>query len=116
MLSIGARSLAGGWCAARKANSAGCCGVDLVLVSPGLDPAYSPAVVAQEALSTRCSQTFLPLPDPVCAPDEQNPDVTHDTIDQTISYTRAAVSAVQEIRYTRSLKAYGPARLSSSRW
>ena len=40
------RSLAGGYCAARKASSAGCCGVDLVLVSPRLDPADSPAVVA----------------------------------------------------------------------
>lgn len=27
-----------------------CCGVVLVLVSPGLDPGYSPAVAAQEAL------------------------------------------------------------------
>lgn len=41
-----------------------CCGVVLVLVSPGVDPAYSPAVVAQGALSARCSQAFLPLPDP----------------------------------------------------
>jgi hypothetical protein len=28
-----------------------CWGVVLVLVSPGLDPAYGPAVAAQEALS-----------------------------------------------------------------
>jgi hypothetical protein len=43
-----------------------CCGGVLVLVSPGLDPAYSPAMAAQEALS-------------------RTPDVTCDTIDQTIS-------------------------------
>lgn len=42
--------MAGGCCAGRKARSAGCCGVVLVLVSPGVDPAYSPAVVAQGAL------------------------------------------------------------------
>jgi hypothetical protein len=68
MLCMGGRSLAGGCCAGRKASSAGCGGVVLVLVSPGLDPAYSPAVAAQEALSARCSQEFLPLPDPVCTP------------------------------------------------
>lgn len=73
MLGMGGGSLAGGCCAGRKASSAVCCGVVLVLVSPGLDPAYSPAVVAQEALSPRCSQAFLPLPDPVCTPDQQNP-------------------------------------------
>jgi hypothetical protein len=83
MLCMGGRSLAGGWCAG-KASSAGCCGVVLVLVSPGLDLAYGPAVVAQEALSTRCSQAFLLLPDPVCTPDEQKLDVTYDTIGQTI--------------------------------
>jgi hypothetical protein len=84
MLCMSDRSLAGGCCAGRKASSAGCCGVVLVLGAPGLDPAYSPAVVAQEALSTRCSQAFLPLPDPVCTPDEQNPGCHYDTIDQTI--------------------------------
>lgn len=52
MLCLGGRSLAGGCCAERKASSAVCCGVVLVLVSPGLAPAHSPAVVAQEALST----------------------------------------------------------------
>lgn len=55
MLCMGGRSLAGGCCAGRKASSAVCCGVVLVLVSPGLAPAYSPAVVAQEALSTMCA-------------------------------------------------------------
>ena len=59
-----------------------CRGVVLGLVSPGLDPAYSPAVVAQEALSTRCSQAFLPLPDPVCTPDEQNPGCKRNGADQ----------------------------------
>ena len=59
-----------------------CRGVVLGLVSPGLDPAYSPAVVAQEALSTRCSQAFLPLPDPVCTPDQQNPGCKRNGADQ----------------------------------
>lgn len=61
MLCMGGRSLAGGCCAGRKASSTVCCGVVLVLVPPGLDPAYGPAVAAQEALSTRCSQALLPL-------------------------------------------------------
>src|SRR5918997_3760571 len=81
---MGGRSLTGGCCAGRKASSAVCCGVVLVLVSPGLDPAYSTAVAAQVAVSTRCSQAFLPLPDPVCTPDQENSNVTYDTIDQTI--------------------------------
>ena len=51
MLCMGGRSLAGGCCAGRKTSSAVCCGGVLVLVSPGLDPADSPAVAAPEALS-----------------------------------------------------------------
>ena len=81
---MGGRALTGGCCAGRKASSAGCCGVVLVLVSPGLDLAYSPAVATQEALSTRGSQACLPLPDPVCTSDQENPGVTYDTIDQAI--------------------------------
>jgi hypothetical protein len=96
MLCMGGRSLAGGCCAGRKASSAGCCGVVLVLVAPGLDPAYSPAVVAQEALSTRCSQAFLPLPDPVCTPDEQNSDLpgcvaVSDSYDECVRLMREAI-------------------------
>ena len=86
MLCMGGRSLAGGCCAGRKASSAGCCGVVLVLVAPGLDPADSPAVVAQEELSTvrgvlkRFCRCLIRCVHRI----SRTPDVTYDTIDQTI--------------------------------
>ena len=93
---MGGRSLTGGCCADHKASFAVCCGVVLVLVSPGLDPAYSPAVAAQEALSTRCSQAFLPLPDPVCTPDEQNPGfhLRHDRSDDLCAVVGSGISVL----------------------
>ena len=83
MRCTGGRSLTGGCCAARKASSAGCCGVVLVLVSPGLDPDYSPAVVAQEALSTRCSKRSCRCRIRSVTGSAEPPDVSYDTIDQT---------------------------------
>ena len=45
-----------------------CCGGVLVLVSPGLDPAYSPAVGAQEALSRTTNVTYDAIDQTICVP------------------------------------------------
>ena len=44
----------------------------------------SAQTTAPKASAVSCSQSHLPLPDPVCTPGVTNPDVRQDTIDSTI--------------------------------
>ena len=55
----------------------------LLAGATGSAPA-SAQTAAPQASAVSCSQSFLPLPDPVCTPGVTNPDVRQDTIDSTI--------------------------------
>ncbi|MFG3223706.1 hypothetical protein ACGF07_02825 [Kitasatospora sp. NPDC048194] len=56
------------------------------------------------ALAATCSQSYLPLPDPVCTPGATNPDVTQDTIDDTICVGGYSTSIRPSTSYTNRLK------------
>ncbi|GHI41080.1 hypothetical protein [Streptomyces violascens] len=51
-----------------------------------------------------CSQSYLPLPDPVCQPGAYNPDVTQDTIDSTICVSGWTKTVRPPTSYTNPLK------------
>ncbi|MER7755888.1 hypothetical protein [Kitasatospora sp. NPDC097643] len=55
-------------------------------------------------LAATCSQAYLPLPDPVCTPGATNPDVTQDTIDDTICVGGYSSSIRPSTSYTNRLK------------
>ncbi|MFJ9608766.1 hypothetical protein ACIRS1_20755 [Kitasatospora sp. NPDC101176] len=89
-----------------------------------LAPALATAVLAAAALATggtahaapathtagraataaTCSQAYLPLPDPACTPGATNPDVTQDTIDDTICVGGYSTSIRPSTSYTNRLK------------
>ncbi|RKT18521.1 hypothetical protein BX285_2948 [Streptomyces sp. 1114.5] len=55
-------------------------------------------------LTASCSQAYLPLPDPDCTPGAYNPDVTQDTIGQTICVSGWTATVRPSTSYTNKLK------------
>lgn len=58
-------------------------------------------------LAAKCSQSYLPLPDPSCTPGATNPDVTQDTIDDTICVPGWTATIRPSTSYTNKLKKQG---------
>lgn len=69
----------------------------------------APAAHAEvpHTLAAQCSQSYLPLPDPVCTPGATNPDVTQDTIDDTICVPGWTATIRPPTSYTNKLKKQG---------
>ncbi|GAA1018875.1 MULTISPECIES: hypothetical protein [Amycolatopsis] len=61
----------------------------------------------QHSLAAKCSQSYLPLPDPACTPGATNPDVTQDTIDDTICVSGWTATIRPPTSYTNQLKKQG---------
>ncbi|MGW4399382.1 hypothetical protein ACWEHA_29190 [Amycolatopsis nivea] len=59
------------------------------------------------ALAATCSQSYLPLPDPACTPGATNPDVTQDTIGDTICVPGWTATIRPPTTYTNKLKKQG---------
>jgi hypothetical protein len=80
MLCMGGRSLAGGLLCGSQGEfccvSRCCSGVGFSGIGSCLQPGSGGAGGTKDEVFS----SVLPLPDPVCTPDEQNPDVTYDTI------------------------------------
>jgi hypothetical protein len=81
-------------------------------------PAGAAPMVAHAAAAS-CSTAYLPLPDSSCTPGATNPDVTPDTIDQTICVSGWTSTVRPPTSYTNPLKvkqiaAYGYADTSPS--
>ncbi|AKJ10689.1 hypothetical protein ABB07_11890 [Streptomyces incarnatus] len=70
----------------------------LALAAAGL------TVTTGSAHAAGCSQSYLPLPDPVCTPGALNPDVTQDTIDSTICVSGWTSTVRPPSSYTTALK------------
>jgi hypothetical protein len=70
-------------------------------------PAAATAATGSPASPSTCSQSYLPLPDPVCTPGVTNPDVTQATIDQTICVSGWTTTVRPPTSYTNPLKAQG---------
>ncbi|WP_030061631.1 MULTISPECIES: hypothetical protein [Streptomyces] len=67
--------------------------------------ATAPAAHAKSrTLAASCSQAYLPLPDPNCTPGAYNPDVTQDTIGQTICVSGWTSTVRPPTSYTNPLK------------
>ncbi|MFJ9458103.1 hypothetical protein ACIRST_23825 [Kitasatospora sp. NPDC101447] len=62
------------------------------------------ATAKSRALAASCSQDYLPLPDPSCTPGAYNPDVTQDTIGQTICVSGWTATVRPPTSYTNPLK------------
>lgn len=62
---------------------------------------------AAVAHATTCSQSRLPLPDPVCTPGSYNPDVTQSTIGSTICKSGWTATVRPPTSYTNALKVQG---------
>ncbi|MFJ8628094.1 hypothetical protein ACIRD3_35390 [Kitasatospora sp. NPDC093550] len=91
-------------------------------LATGTAQAAAPAtdVTAKSAaITASCSQDYLPLPDPSCTPGAYNPDVTQDTIGQTICVSGWTATVRPPTSYTNPLKvrqiaAYGYADTSTA--
>ncbi|WP_037570930.1 hypothetical protein [Phaeacidiphilus oryzae] len=59
------------------------------------------------AHAATCSQSYLPLPDPVCTPGSYNPDVTQATIGSTICVSGWTTTVRPPTTYTNPLKEQG---------
>ncbi|MFE1880425.1 hypothetical protein [Streptomyces diastatochromogenes] len=70
----------------------------LALAAAGL------TVTTGSAHAASCSQSYLPLPDPVCTPGALNPDVTQDTLDSTICVSGWTATVRPSTSYTNALK------------
>jgi hypothetical protein len=77
-----------------------------LVVSPTAQAA-SRATVHPALASSLCSQDYLPLPDPSCTPGVLNPDVTQDTIYDTICVSGWTATIRPSTTYTNRLKAQG---------
>ena len=62
------------------------------------------APAAPHAAAASCSTSYLPLPDPSCTPGVLNPDVSQDTIDQTICVSGWTSTIRPPTSYTNKLK------------
>jgi len=76
-------------------------------MSPGVNRAGCAASVGAAVLAAKCSQAYLPLPDPACTPGALNPDVTQATIDQTICVSGWTSTIRPPTSYTNPLKQQG---------
>ena len=81
----------------------------IILVSTGAMAlvAATPAVAApsvSHVAAASCSTARLPLPDSSCTPGATNPDVTRDTIDQTICVSGWTSTVRPPTSYTNPLK------------
>ncbi|KJS53620.1 hypothetical protein [Streptomyces rubellomurinus] len=74
------------------------------VATTGAAQAAPAAHTARTALAATCSQAYLPLPDPACTPGALNPDVTQDTIDDTICVSGYSTSIRPSTTYTNRLK------------
>ena len=70
----------------------------LVAAPAGASPALAHAAAAS------CSTAYLPLPDASCTPGATNPDVSQDTIDQTICVSGWTSTVRPPTSYTNPLK------------
>ncbi|WP_163507289.1 hypothetical protein [Fodinicola acaciae] len=59
------------------------------------------------SLAAKCSQSYLPLPDPACTPGATNPDVTQSTIGSTICVSGWTSTIRPPTSYTNPLKQQG---------
>ncbi|MFF3981283.1 hypothetical protein ACWGNF_08815 [Streptomyces sp. NPDC055808] len=82
----------------RRLAAASCA---LVLASAGL---VLSSATAHAAPAATCSQSYLPLPDPVCQPGDYNPDVTQATIGSTICVPGWTSTVRPPTSYTNPLK------------
>lgn len=64
----------------------------------------SAAPIAPRAVAVSCSTANLPLPDSSCTPGATNPDVTQDSIDQTICVSGWTKTVRPPASYTNALK------------
>ncbi|WP_031066225.1 hypothetical protein [Streptomyces sp. NRRL WC-3742] len=85
----------------RLAASAAALALAVAVLAAGGTAQAAPA--AGTAAAT-CSQAFLPLPDPSCTPGVTNPDVTEDTVDDTICVAGYSKSIRPPTSYTNRLK------------
>ncbi|MEW1657688.1 hypothetical protein [Streptomyces sp. NPDC093707] len=76
----------------------------LALASAGLFLTTGSAHAVGSAYAATCSQSRLPLPDPVCTPGAANPDVTQSTIDSTICVPGWTTTVRPPVSYTNPLK------------
>ncbi|MET8763342.1 hypothetical protein [Lentzea sp. NPDC004782] len=76
-----------------------CTGAATLVTTPA-----SAAPSAPHAVALSCSTDYLPLPDPSCTPGATNPDVTQDTIDQTICVSGWTRTVRPPASYTNALK------------
>jgi hypothetical protein len=67
----------------------------VVVATPGL------------ALASKCSQSYLPLPDRSCTPGSYNPNVTQSNINSTICVSGWTATVRPPTSYTNPLKAQG---------
>ncbi|MFF7994308.1 hypothetical protein ACFZDG_31575 [Kitasatospora xanthocidica] len=89
----------------RLAASAAALALAVAALAAGGTAHAAPAASAtRTALAATCSQAFLPLPDPSCTPGTTNPDVTQDTIDDTICVPGYSKSIRPPTSYTNRLK------------
>jgi hypothetical protein len=71
----------------------------------GTASAHATATAPTAAVvSASCSQSYLPLPDPVCQPGANNPDVTQATIGSTICVSGWTSTVRPPTSYTNPLK------------
>ncbi|MCX5387510.1 hypothetical protein [Streptomyces sp. NBC_00083] len=75
-------------------------------VSAGTASAHATTSItpAPAAVAASCSQSYLPLPDPVCQPGAFNPDVTQATIGSTICVSGWTSTVRPPTSYTNPLK------------
>ncbi|MFE0026776.1 hypothetical protein [Amycolatopsis sp. NPDC059021] len=90
---------------ARVAVSAVMVAGSLCLVVPAAHAGT--AVHSPHSVAARCSQSHLPLPDPVCTPGATNPDVTQSTIGSTICQSGWTKTIRPPVSYTNKLKQQG---------
>src|SRR6266508_664195 len=81
--------------------------VILVAAVSTAGPAATASAAGPNATASTCSQAYLPLPDPSCTPGITNPDVSQDTIDQTICVSGWTATVRPPTSYTNPLKEQG---------
>ncbi|MFE0461403.1 hypothetical protein ACFW1A_19360 [Kitasatospora sp. NPDC058965] len=102
MRSMHRRSVTGGTALAVTFTTAA-----LALTVSPTAQAAAPRAVHPALAAATCSQAYLPLPDPSCTPGVLNPDVTQDTIYDTICVSGWTATIRPSTSYTNRLKAQG---------
>ncbi|MFD9793723.1 hypothetical protein ACFWXK_22570 [Streptomyces sp. NPDC059070] len=73
-------------------------------LTTGTAHAATPPTTVTAAVAQSCSQAYLPLPDPVCQPGADNPDVTQATINSAICVSGWTSTVRPPTSYTNPLK------------